>query len=49
MSNLIDLEEIAKTWAWTAFMKTRSKDLHKLKYDDVKCIWLVMLGKCDSK
>lgn len=36
MANLIDLEEIAKTWAWTAFMKTRSKDLSKLKYDDVR-------------
>lgn len=36
MSNLLDLEEIAKTWAWTAFMKTRSKELSKLKYDDVR-------------
>lgn len=36
MSGLMDLEEVAKTWAWTSFMKTRSKELSKLKYDDVK-------------
>ena len=35
MSNVTDIEEIVKTWAWTAFLKTRGKDLQKLKFDDV--------------
>lgn len=35
MANVTDIEEIVKTWAWTAFMKTRGKDLQKLKFDDV--------------
>ena len=35
-SNVTDIEEIVKTWAWTSFVKTRGKDFQKLKYDEVK-------------
>lgn len=35
MSNVTDIEDIVKTWAWTAFLKTRGKDLQKLKFEDV--------------
>ena len=35
MSNVTDIEEIVRTWAWTAFVKTRSADYKKLKLDDV--------------
>ncbi|KAK3602104.1 hypothetical protein CHS0354_030453 [Potamilus streckersoni] len=35
MTNVTDIEDVVKTWAWTSFCKTRSKDLQKLKYDDV--------------
>lgn len=35
MANIIDLEDIVKTWAWTSFLKTRSKDYSKLRYEDV--------------
>ena len=36
MANVIDIEDIVKTWAWTNFMKTRSKDNSKLKLEDVQ-------------
>ncbi|OWF52400.1 uncharacterized protein LOC110447870 [Mizuhopecten yessoensis] len=36
MANIADIEEIVQTWAWTAFQKTRSKDVSKLKLEDVK-------------
>ncbi|XP_069133503.1 uncharacterized protein [Argopecten irradians] len=36
MSNIADIEQIVQSWAWTAFQKTRSKDVSKLKLEDVK-------------
>ncbi|XP_041366417.1 uncharacterized protein LOC121381248 [Gigantopelta aegis] len=34
-TELPDIEEKAKAWAWTMFLKTRSKDNSKLRYEDV--------------
>lgn len=36
MAEVTDLEEIVKTWAWTAFVKTRGKAYEKLEYKDIK-------------
>ncbi|XP_046367534.1 uncharacterized protein LOC124142887 [Haliotis rufescens] len=35
-SDMIDIEEKVKIWGWETFMKTRSKDHAKLKYEDVQ-------------
>ncbi|XP_052798830.1 uncharacterized protein LOC128230528 [Mya arenaria] len=35
MANVTDLEEVVKTWAWTAFVRTRSDQYKKLKLDDI--------------
>ena len=34
-SDLPDIEEKVKVWAWNMFLKTRSKEYSKLKYEDV--------------
>lgn len=33
---IADLEEIVKTWAWDAFLRTRLKEHQKLRFEDVK-------------
>jgi hypothetical protein len=35
MSNVTDIDEIVKSWAWTSFVRTRSKDHTKLRFEDV--------------
>lgn len=35
MSNVTDIEEIVRAWAWNTFLKTRSRDHSKLKLDEV--------------
>ncbi|XP_062574747.1 uncharacterized protein LOC134236590 [Saccostrea cucullata] len=36
MANVVDLEDIVKTWAWTNFLKVRSKENSKLRLEDVQ-------------
>lgn len=36
MANVLDLEDIAKTWAWTNFLKVRTKENSKLSFQDVQ-------------
>lgn len=33
---IADLEEYVKIWAWDTFLRTRSKDYSKLRYEDVR-------------
>lgn len=33
---IADLEEFVKTWAWDTFLRTRSKEYAKLRYEDVR-------------
>ncbi|XP_012938383.1 uncharacterized protein LOC106011851 [Aplysia californica] len=33
---VVDLDDVLTAWAWTAFLRTRSKDHNKLTFDDVK-------------
>lgn len=36
MANVLDLDDIVKTWAWTHFLKIRSKENSKLRFEDVQ-------------
>lgn len=36
MANVLDLDDIVKTWAWTNFLKIRSKENSKLRFEDVQ-------------
>ena len=33
---IADLEEYVLTWAWDTFLRTRSKEHQKLRYEDVR-------------
>lgn len=33
---IADLEEFVKTWAWDTFLRTRSKEHQKLRYEDLR-------------